>query len=219
LGVDLGGSPRIWGNDQRRVGSLLALGISAVLLVAALVVYFLIGEDGAVVYWSLIGLVALALLFEVLLLVLRAPRAAGAAAAEAAAPAWTPEPAPTMPAPADPVAAWAPPAQTTTHAEPVRTLTLRCGDCGTVFDVSDTGERPLHHTCPGCGAEGMLRAETLGAPQTAAPTIAAPAAPAPAVRRLKLRCGGCKEIFAIEDSGERPLRRPCPFCGRTGEVR
>ena len=39
------------------------------------------------------------------------------------------------------------------------------------------------------------------------------------VKRLKLRCGGCKEVFSIEDTGERPLRRPCPYCARMGEVR
>lgn len=212
MGVEMDGDVRAWGNDQRRVGSLLALLAAVVLLVAAVAVYFLMGTDGAVVFWVLVALVALALLFEVLLMVLRPP------AAEAAGAAWTPEPQQAAP-PAQGETQWAPPAAGPEPAPAIRTLTLRCSDCGTVFDVADTGERPLRHVCPGCGAEGTLRDEML-APAAAPEPVAAPAAaPAPAVRRLKLRCGGCKEVFTIEDTGERPLRRPCPYCGRTGEVR
>ncbi|GEM_PF-3556900 len=208
MGVELDADLRAWGNDQRRVGSLLALILAAAFLVAALVVYFVLGQDGAIAYWTLLVLVALALLFEVLLLVLR-PKAASPAAepAAAAAPAEArPEPEPQWDAPAPKPA-----------PAPVRTLTLRCSDCGTVFDVADTGERPLRHVCPGCGAEGTLRDEV---PAPAAPAVPLPPPPvAIPVKRLKLRCGGCKEVFTIEDSGERPLRRPCPYCGRTGEVR
>lgn len=35
-------------------------------------------------------------------------------------------------------------------------LHLRCGECGTTFDVVETGERPLAHVCPGCGRKGVL---------------------------------------------------------------
>lgn len=35
-------------------------------------------------------------------------------------------------------------------------LTLRCGACATVFEVADTGERPLVCPCPTCGVEGVL---------------------------------------------------------------
>lgn len=35
-------------------------------------------------------------------------------------------------------------------------LTLRCGACDTVFDMADTGERPLVCPCPACGIEGIL---------------------------------------------------------------
>lgn len=220
MGVEMDGDLRAWGNAQRRVGSLLAFGVAVAFLVGALVAFFL--DAPAWLYWAFLVVVALALVFEVLLLVLRpaAPRVQAQAEA-VAAPAVAPEPSPyAPPAEQEPQQQWAPPAPAPAPP-PVRTLTLRCSDCGTVFDISDTGDRPLRHTCPGCGAEGMLREEGAAPMLAADPApveAAAPAAAQPA-KRLKLRCGGCKEVFAIEDSGERPLRRPCPYCGRTGEVR
>jgi len=211
MGVELEGNPREWGNAQRRVGSLIALGVALTFLVAAVVAYLLNAPSW--IYWAFVVVVVLALLFEVALLVLQPARAATPAAL---APEAQPMPEPEAPSPspsASPTPSpWAPEAA----PEPVRTLTLRCSDCGTIFDVHDTGERPLRHVCPGCGAEGMLRDEAEPAPPTPAVETAPMAAP---VKRLKLRCGGCKEVFTIEDTGERPLRRPCPYCGRTGEVR
>ena len=58
--------------------------------------------------------------------------------------------------------------------------------------------------------------EPAPAPTSVPITSAPPAAP---VRKLKLRCGNCKQVFSIEDTGERPLRRPCPYCARMGEIR
>ncbi len=40
--------------------------------------------------------------------------------------------------------------------EPVDVLTFTCDVCSTVYDVEDTGERPLEHDCPGCGTMGVL---------------------------------------------------------------
>ncbi|MEA3199668.1 MAG: hypothetical protein QOE90_1096 [Thermoplasmata archaeon] len=202
MGVELEGNPRDWGNAQRRVGSLIALGVAVAFLVAALVAYVL--SSPSWVYWAFVVVVVLALLFEVALLALQPSRARPMAVA--------PQPQP-QPQP-EPQASWAPPPAPEPAPQGVRTLTLRCSDCGTVFDIQDTGERPLRHVCPGCGAEGTLRDEAEPEPQ---PEPQPPAAPA--VKKLKLRCGGCKEVFVIEDTGERPLRRPCPYCGRTGEVR
>ena len=222
-------NPGEWEPQQRRTGSLVALGLAVALAAAGVGTWFFLKDQAALLYWVLVGLLALVLLFVLALLVLgmRADRARGhphAAHAGPAAPQHV----------ADEVAAAA-----AATSSAVRTLSLRCGDCGTVFDITDTGERPLYHTCPGCGAEGVLRSppvEAVAAPAAApaaeaesqwappredapaevAPTPA-PAAPAP--RRLKLRCGGCKEVFVIEDTGERPLRRPCPHCSRMGEIR
>lgn len=51
-----------------------------------------------------------------------------------------------------------PPEPAAAHARtPV--VTLRCADCGTVFDLEDPGFRPLYHVCPGCGSQGVLEAE------------------------------------------------------------
>jgi predicted nucleic acid-binding Zn-ribbon protein len=107
------------------------------------------------------------------------------------------------------------------------TITLKCGNCGTIFDVTDTGERPLRHVCPGCGSEGVLREEDLG-PAPAAKPKAAPRAPArgPAaarptktVKTLKLRCKNCGTVFTPRDTGERPLYHECPGCKATGVLR
>lgn len=221
FGVPMDGNVRAWDNDQRRVASILVLVAASVLLAAGLVVFLLAGVDADLAYWILVALLVAFLVLEIVTFLL----SAGAAHAAGATP--TPHhegaPEPHL-GPAGPSAAAAP------AARQARLVTLRCGDCGTEFEITDTGERPLHHVCPGCGLEGVLRAEgeadagAVPPPQAYAPPPPEPPAaeappPAPPVKKLKLRCGGCREVFSIEDTGERPLRRPCPFCGRTGEVR
>lgn len=210
-------NPAAWQSHQRRKGSLAVLGVVALAVVGGLAAYLLAPASAGLVAWILVAVVALALVFLVLLLVLKA-RPAAAVEAEPQA---REEHAGHAHGYAAPESAYAPPAPAPAPAQP-QTLTLRCGDCSTVFDVTDTGERPLYHTCPGCGAEGALRDLGVQAPAPAPAPVAAPAAPAPAPaqhKRLRLRCGGCKEIFAIEDTGERPLRRPCPHCARMGEIK
>lgn len=221
-----GADVREWNNPRRRMAGLIALAVAVVVLVADLVVYFVSGNK-AWLDWTLVGVLVLVLLFLVVLLVAKPRAVTQEAHLGPGAPA-------TLSEATEPPAAPAAPSG-------LPAITLRCGDCGTVFDVTDTGERPLYHTCPGCGAEGVLKepapttaAATPAAPeperspyapppptQSAAPLSSPPpAAPAPAaVRKLKLRCGNCKQVFSIEDTGERPLRRPCPYCARMGEIR
>ncbi|MFA5861556.1 MAG: hypothetical protein WDA16_07660 [Candidatus Thermoplasmatota archaeon] len=207
---------RHWEPQRRRTGSLIGLGAAVLIIVIALAVFFLAG-DKPWLDWTLVGLLVLVLAFVILLMVM------GSTKREARTPEGIAHDAHVGPAGPGPMTESAPPQAAAT------TMTLRCGDCGTVFDIQDTGDRPLYHTCPGCGAEGVLKAEgTVAAPSVTNVPVdsspseaAAPAAPPlmNAPRRLKLRCGGCKEVFVIEDSGERPLRRPCPHCGRMGEIR
>lgn len=222
MGTEISGNIRNWGGAERRVGSILAITTATVILVGAVAAYLLAG-DIAWLFWTLAGVLALVLAFVVALLALNADGDIAHEDHESHAHHRSetayPEEAPDLDN--------QPPAATS------HKLTLRCGDCGTVFDVADDGTRPLYHTCPGCGAEGVLREPTppvapAPEPEPAQPSredlplAAAPAAaPSPlnAPRRLKLRCGGCKEIFVIEDTGERPLRRPCPHCSRMGEIR
>lgn len=119
------------------------------------------------------------------------------------------------------------PSETAKAEAAPQAITLKCGSCGTTFDVQDTGERPLRHTCPGCGAEGVLTEEELG-PAPAAPTAPATAArvaarPKPAatkkVKTLKLRCKSCSTVFTLRDTGDRPLYHECPGCKATGVLR
>lgn len=207
MGVEMTPDVRSWEAPQRRVGSLLALAVAALVVVAALVTYAFAREAAAVAYWALVVVLVLVLAWMGVLLFVGGARSVPTPSSGEAHPHYGP--AGPAPAPA--------PAPAGEHA----TLTLRCGDCGTIFDITDTGERPLYHACPGCGAEGALREPPAAyAPEPAPEPMAPPAAPAPAApKRLKLRCGGCKQVFVIEDTGERPLRRPCPHCGRTGEIR
>lgn len=118
---------------------------------------------------------------------------------------------------APPELARAAPAQAT-----AATITLKCGNCGTVFDLADTGERPLRHTCPGCGAEGELK-EEVAEPAPAPPPRPAPPAPKPArtvtVKTLRLRCKNCSTVFTLRDTSERPLYHECPGCKATGVLR
>ena len=67
-------------------------------------------------------------------------------------------------APRSPAAGPRPPAPHDDEGPPVLehdVLHLRCGTCGTTFDVPDTGQRPLVHVCPGCGHKGLLSARDL----------------------------------------------------------
>lgn len=117
------------------------------------------------------------------------------------------------------------PSETAAMAPPAEPITLKCGSCGTVFDVQDTGERPLRHVCPGCGAEGELREEDLGPAPAPAPAAPAPAPEEPrpkptrTVKTLKLRCKSCSTVFTLRDTGERPLYHECPGCKATGVLR
>lgn len=85
-------------------------------------------------------------------------------------------------------------------------LSVKCGRCGTVFDVTETGARPLRHTCPGCGAAGVLEAEPPSAGDVQG-------------RFVRVRCGACGHLDRIADPGTRPLRHRCPRCGRLGQTR
>jgi predicted nucleic acid-binding Zn-ribbon protein len=212
-----------WSNERRRTSSFVILALALVIMGGALAAWWFIESTPEWLYWTLVGLLVLVLVFMVLLMVLK-PRTTQAAEVTTATDG--------APAVVEATEGTAPP-PTTYEA---RVLTLRCGDCGTIFDVTDTGERPLYHTCPGCGAEGALRDPIEPAPSAPAPepvpvpepvSYAAPAptpvvdepAPTPATKKIKLRCGGCKEVFSIEDTGERPLKRACPSCGRMGMIR
>lgn len=217
---------RSWEPSRRRTSSLVAMGIAIGFAVVALVAWFLAPDSAWLQWldWALVVLLVLVLAFIVLLMAMGGAKTqTRTPESETAEPHMGPS-GPMTPGDTVPVA---------------QTMTLRCGDCGTVFDITDTGERPLYHTCPGCGAQGVLKADEAQAeakaeatpmapmpePEPApmapapAPAAAPPAPAAPQPRRLKLRCGGCKEVFVIEDTGERPLRRPCPHCGRMGEIR
>ena len=186
---------------RRRTLSIVVLGLAVVALLAAVALYFLQGSAPTTTYWAIFGVLVLVLVLELVLFLLPAGKAQAHASAPMAA-----SMADATPAPAAPI-------------EEPKVLSLRCGDCGTVFDITDTGARPLYHTCPGCGAEGVLNAPVEAPAAPPMHDFAAPASDAKPVKRLKLRCGGCKEIFTIEDTGERPLRRPCPYCSRMGEVK
>lgn len=195
---------RTWEAPQRREASLYALAAAVVLMVSAYALKLLLEEESAI-WLTVFAVVLLLILVFMVALHLLAPRAPALEAAPDAAPMAGPD--------------------STPYAEP-RIVRLKCGNCQTEFDLTDPGTRPLYHTCPGCGAEGVLRgaarpeqaAEDLAA-ATPAATTAAPEAPAQPIRRLKLRCGGCQTVFVVEDFGQRPIRHSCPGCGKQGELR
>ena len=180
---------RAWDTTRRKEVSIVVMLAALVVVVSAVVLEFMLGTSDLVLN-VLAGVLVLLLVVEAAVH-LTAPKAT-AAQAEAAPMSGTPAP-----------------------AADVAQLTLKCGQCATVFDVPDTGERPLYHTCPGCGAQGVLNA-----PEEAPAEAAADAAPARTpLRKLKLRCAACQTVFVVEDFGERPLRHACPGCGRKGELK
>lgn len=218
FGTEINENLRAWSNDQRRVGSVLVLAVAGAILLAGVLTFVFLQTAGEVVYWILAVLLLLLLAVEGAVFAL-----AGKAATPTPSHDGAPEP---HYGPSGPSGAAVAP------RHEARILTLRCGDCGTEFELTDTGERPMHHVCPGCGLEGVMRDELAPSEAPDAQPHAdegysagqamaepEPTPPPPPVKKLKLRCGGCREVFSIEDTGERPLRRPCPHCGRVGEVR
>lgn len=236
FGVGMTPDIRTWDNAQRRVGSMLAIGTAAFFVLIGLITYAFARESAAPFYWVLVVLLVLVLAYEVAILVLGLRDERAQAAGLMATPAYSASSEAAEDTAAEPAEAssWARPAPVPAEPE-VDTITLRCGDCSTVFDITDNGDRPLYHNCPGCGAEGVLR----DLPKPAAAPVAEPApvkSPAPVytprpaepatptpvdsgVKRLKLRCGGCKDVFSLDDTGERPMESRCPHCNRKGIIR
>ena len=133
--------PATWGRARLRVVSLLVLGAAALLALGAALAWSLSAGAAAKVAWVLVAPLLALLAIEVAILV-RAPREPSPTPAPSPLPPPSPSPAPLM-----------------TDEAPVleeTLLTLRCGHCGTVFEVPDTGERPLRSQCPGCGTEGVV---------------------------------------------------------------
>ncbi len=75
-----------------------------------------------------------------------------------------------------------------------------CNNCKTVFNISDTGVRPLKYECPNCGMEGVLRGKVAEG------------------KILKVLCKNCGNEFEIFDVGEKPLIYECPNCHVKGEI-
>lgn len=154
-----------WSPTERRGASLLAAALASFLVVVGILAQFV--APGATWFLTLL-LVGVVVTFAFQLAVFltaeeaaapgREPAPAGATAAGAGAGAATRETAWEEP---DEEAADAAPAD---GDEPLDVLTLKCSDCGEVFDVEDHGERPLTHTCPGCGADGEIPASELPDP-------------------------------------------------------
>lgn len=190
-----------WEPYQRRrasMGSTIAAII--LLLIAVAVVFGNVANAGTILLLILVALIAM-FVFQALVVVTGMRQQPLAAAGEGGV--WEESYA-------------APPLPPSSAAAPVQTLTLKCSSCGTVFDVEDTGARPLRHVCPGCGSEGQLTEEDIGPASSAA---SAPPAPRPAAESITLKCGNCATIFDVSDTGERPLHHVCPGCGSEGVLR
>lgn len=193
-----------WQPRQRRLASLGSTVAAAALLGFAVLAVLIGGAQADVFLAVLLVLLIAMFVFQALVVVTGLKQQSLAAGAQG----WEQGLAPPQGAQAQP-----------------QQLTLRCSSCGTVFDVQDTGERPLRHVCPGCGAEGELREEDLGPAPAPAPAAPAPAPEEPrpkptrTVKTLKLRCKSCSTVFTLRDTGERPLYHECPGCKATGVLR
>ncbi len=89
---------------------------------------------------------------------------------------------------------------------------VQCQRCKAVFDIHDTGHRPITHICPNC--------KGLGVYDGTAPPVGAPPKPEPAKKiiALGLACETCDYHFDVTDTGARPLRVKCPKCQAKGQV-
>ncbi len=89
---------------------------------------------------------------------------------------------------------------------------VQCQRCKAVFDIHDTGHRPITHVCPNC--------KGLGVYDGTAPPVGLPPKPEPAKKiiALGLACETCDFHFDVTDTGARPLRVKCPKCNAKGQV-
>lgn len=69
------------------------------------------------------------------------------------------------------------------------------------------------------GLEVWLRTAPRGAPRAAGAAPAAEAWAPAAAEQVTIRCKQCGEVFAVDDTGARPLVAACPYCGKSGTVR
>lgn len=153
-GRDVDTDVRLWTPDLRREASLVIGGLAAVFLLAGLIWYALAPGSAGTFLWVAIVLLVLLLLAEAAVLV------TGIAREENVGPHWLSEPEahrqtrePQAATPGAQARAGTP-ADEEVPAPPE--IDLQCPECGEMFAVEDTGERPLATECPGCGRSGKL---------------------------------------------------------------
>lgn len=146
---------RLWDDETRRLASLIVLGLAGVFLVGALLYFGIDAAGSGWFLWVAIAVLALLLLAEAAII-------ATGVAREEGGPEWLAGPqaaATTTQEPAERGPASEPAPEPESETEHVH-VDLKCPQCGDLFSVHDTGERPLHTQCPHCGAEGHVDLET-----------------------------------------------------------
>ncbi len=89
---------------------------------------------------------------------------------------------------------------------------VQCQHCKAVFQIRDTGHRPLSHECPSCHRLGIYTGDHAPVGEPPEPT------PARTVTQLDLTCRRCRHRFDVTDTGARPLKVKCPACGSRGDI-
>ncbi len=101
---------------------------------------------------------------------------------------------------------------------PEAELDVTCENCARSYVVTDTGDRPLYHSCPYCGHSDAYdeEADVVEAepeedlvPGTIRETPEGD-------RELILRCSNCRHVFPTAYTDDRPLYAFCPKCGKKG---
>ena len=115
----------------------------------------------------------------------------------------------------------------------VTEVELACANCGHVYHVPDTGERPLMTICPECQTEnsfeggdqapepaeegyevedeepGEVTAEYEMVSEDIPPEATEP-------EELLVRCSKCEEVFGVPYTVDRPIYAVCPNCHAKG---
>lgn len=134
---------RLWDGTLRRQASLGVLIAAGVVVVLGVLFYGVFpGQAGWFLILAIV-LLALMLLFEAAVV------ATGIAREEGIGPTWL-NASDIAPLPAHA------PGPRGEPDEMYERIDLKCPECGNIFSAPDTGERPLHTTCPHCGAEGHV---------------------------------------------------------------
>lgn len=97
-------------------------------------------------------------------------------------------------------------------------IDVTCANCARSYVVTDTGDRPLYHSCPYCGhSDAYDETPEVVEAEPEEELVPGTIRETPeGERELILRCSDCRHVFPTAYTDDRPLYAYCPNCGKKG---